>query len=559
MKITYSLTDSEGTEIVGSEVRMPTNLPVGEYTLTTTASNDDGWSRTFSEQLEVTSGGDSDRWMFFATGNRVPGGTSTLPTAGSGLNYVASKLFFGTPSYKTREFRLHWSGFGINEGGTAPQELLAPGNSVVIDKAFLVVGVNKYPIDFSGSTSATIASDANGVWGYCLPGADIPAESVIGVITEYHTGVGEKLLYGYRHQRERGEKIWAAGDLASLEALVNADAASTAAIDTNASYNSFTQFQCFGPDFMLAKGDWDGRPVALVTCDSHGEQRNEIAASADTRRNMGFLRRWLDNPGGIGRIPYFFMGTPGAKASQELATNALKRWAILDEAIAFNTSGKHPFTVILNQLGWNDNNASSATWWNAINSLNGRLKARFPSVKIIGLTVFGKASSTAGYAATATQTVTSPYTTAILGLVNDNIRSNAGGNLDGYIDAFAAWSDPVDSYKWRPYLGMPQRGTFVEQAGTDGTATWNTFKTDTQLGVGFEYRFGTVTGGVVTSSAPNGDGTFTNTRSLSFGAVVPTGTPVYFAVTNDGSHASPGRTVEIADLLQQSDKTKLIV
>jgi hypothetical protein len=560
MKIIYSLTSDTNpeSEIIGAETRVATDLAPGSYTLSTKVENSDGWSENFNQNIVVPTTADTDRWMFFATGNRVSGGTSSLPVAATGLNYVASKLFFGSAPYKTREFRFHWSGFGINEGGTAPQELLAPGNNVVIDKAWLIIGDERYPIDFSGSASTTIASGSNGVWGHCLPGVDLPANTVFGVITEYHAAVGEKLLYGYRHQRERGEKIWASSTLTSLEALVDSNAPSTAAIDNPSNYNSVTnQFQCFGPDMMLARGDYDDRPVALVTADSHGEARNETAMSADARRNMGFLRRWLDDVGGVGRIPHFIIGMPGAAAQRELTTNALKRWAVLDEAIAFNTDGKRPFTVVLNQMGWNDNNTTAATWSSRIDGLVGRIKARYSGVKVVGMTLFGRATSSAVFSTTASQTLTSPFTAAILGTVNNGIRTNASGALNGYIDAFEAWSDPTDSYKWRPYLDAPQRGTFVETTG-DGATAWDTFKTNVPLSVGYDYRFGTISSGSILSSVANGDGTWTNVRSAAYTASVPSGTPLYYAVTGDSIHASPGRTTEIAELIPQSEKSKLV-
>lgn len=52
--------------------------------------------------------------------------------------------------------------------------------------------------------------------------------------------------------------------------------------------------------------------MVLAVNDSIGERQNDSPQSADARRNKGWLRRWLDDSGGRGRIPHFLMGVPGA-------------------------------------------------------------------------------------------------------------------------------------------------------------------------------------------------------------------------------------------------------
>jgi len=95
---------------------------------------------------------DPDRYMFFATRNRMPSGT--IVTAASGTNYVCSKIIVSTPQYKTRTFRFHLSGFASTEGGNSPQETIVtgtigtPGNSVLIDEMYMRVGGTFHQLQF---------------------------------------------------------------------------------------------------------------------------------------------------------------------------------------------------------------------------------------------------------------------------------------------------------------------------------------------------------------------------------------------------------------------------
>ncbi|WP_105386084.1 SGNH/GDSL hydrolase family protein [Neorhizobium alkalisoli] len=55
MNINYTLVDNQNSnlEIVGNEIRVAGDLAVGTYTLTVTASNESGWSHTFTQPLAV--------------------------------------------------------------------------------------------------------------------------------------------------------------------------------------------------------------------------------------------------------------------------------------------------------------------------------------------------------------------------------------------------------------------------------------------------------------------------------------------------------------------------
>ncbi|MGR9496043.1 hypothetical protein ACU8OJ_04575 [Rhizobium leguminosarum] len=95
-------------------------------------------------------------------------------------------------------------------------------------------------------------------------------------------------------------------------------------------------------------------------------ERQEIAATADARRNMGMWLRWLDVRDPVwGCIIPLVMGVRGSKSVQELATSATKRWTMIDAIRDTYNGGKNIWTFVLDQSGRNDNSATSSTWSNA--------------------------------------------------------------------------------------------------------------------------------------------------------------------------------------------------
>ncbi|MBB4590156.1 hypothetical protein GGE50_006083 [Rhizobium leguminosarum] len=341
---------------------------------------------------------DPDRYMFFGSRARMPSGN--IVTAAAGTNYVCSKIIISSPQYKTRTFKFHLPGFASTEGGNSPQETIVtgtvgtPGNSVPVDAMFMRVSGVFHQLTFGGSNTVTVTDQTNGVWTDEKTIPDVPAESDIELWLFYHTAVGEKIWPVYRVQKHRGERIWGANDNASLLGFM-ADplADSTAALDTG--YGTQSQPQYYGPDaFMVAKGDWDGRPVVLAFVDSIGESRQEFSSAADARGMIGYLRRYLDMDAGIGRIPFCAIGMPGAGSVREYtgsgSTIATRRRDIVREIIAFN-GGKWPFTVVGNQLGQNDTSTVYTTWFNTNYRSNvNRVRAEYPGVKIVAFPPFGR-------------------------------------------------------------------------------------------------------------------------------------------------------------------------
>lgn len=383
---------------------------------------------------------DPDRYMFFATRNRMPSGSATL-TATSGTNYVCSKIIVNTPPYKTRTFRFHLSGFASTEGGNSPQETVvtgtigAPGNSVVVDGFYMRVNGVFYQLQFSASNTVTVADQTNGAWTDELTVPDVAAENAIELWLFYHTAVGEKIWPVYRIQKERGERVWGASDLPTLLAFKDTPLAdSTAALDT--SYGQQAQPQYYGPDFMVAKGDWDGRPVVLGFVDSIGEARQEFSAAADARGNLGWFRRWLDKKGGVGRIPHLLIGMPGAGSVREYtgtgSSIATRRRDIMREIVAFN-SNKWPFTVVANQLGQNDTSTSYNTWFNTnYRSLVTRIRAEYAGVKIVAFPPIGRTANTRTVTLTSVGTVVTAIASGINGLVTGQTVSISGATQTEY-------------------------------------------------------------------------------------------------------------------------------
>ncbi|MBY3249853.1 hypothetical protein [Rhizobium laguerreae] len=386
------------------------------------------------------SGGDPDRFMFFATRNRMPSGN--IVTAAAGTEYVCSKIVVNTPQYKTRTFRFHLSGFASTEGGNSPQETIVtgtigtPGNSVPVDAMYMRVGGTFYQLLFGGSNTVTVADQTNGQWTDAITIPDVDPESAIELWTFYHTAVSEKIWPVYRIQKHRGERVWGASDFTTLQGFMSTpDADSTASLDTG--YATQAQPQYFGPDFMVAKGDWDGRPVALAFVDSVGESRQEYSAAADARGNLGWLRRWLDKAGGIGRIPFCMIGMPGAGSVREYTGSgssiATRRRDIIREIIAFN-GGEWPFTVIANQMGQNDISTLYSTWFNTnYRSLVTRARAEYPGVRIVAFPPLGRTDIQKTITLTSVGTVaTGTIAAGTTGLVSGQTVSITGATPTAY-------------------------------------------------------------------------------------------------------------------------------
>ncbi|MBY5709699.1 hypothetical protein HFO37_08530 [Rhizobium leguminosarum] len=384
---------------------------------------------------------DPDRYMFIGSRARMPSGN--IVAAAAGTNYFCSKIVIGSPQFVTRTFRFHLPGFASTEGGNSPQETIVtgtvgtPGNSVPVDAMFMRVNGIFHQLTFGGSTTVTVADQTNGVWTDEKTIADVAPETDIELWLFYHTAVGEKIWPVYRVQKHRGERIWGANDNASLLGFM-ADplADSTAALDTG--YGTQAQPQYYGPDaFMLAKGDWDGRPIVLAFIDSVGESRQEYSAAADARGMIGWLRRYLDKNAGIGRIPFCMIGMPGAGSVREFTGTgtsiATRRRDIIREIVAFN-GGKWPFTVVVNQMGQNDTSTVYTTWFNTnYRSLVNRIRAEYPGVKIVAFPPLGRTDIQRTITLTSVGTVaTATVATGTAGLQSGQTLSIAGATPAAY-------------------------------------------------------------------------------------------------------------------------------
>jgi hypothetical protein len=502
-----------------------------------------------------SAGVDQDRYLFWASGAKVPSGA--LGTAASGTNYVMTKLVFGSPQYAINHLRLHFSGFASTEGGNSPQETVLPGNATTVDGVWISVDAGPASrCTFGGANGASIASGANGAWTDDLAlGADIPAESLVTIHTLYHVAVGEKLIPSYQIEKHRGERVWGASDVATLEALIGTDAPGTAALDT--AYGGTAQPTFYGPDMMVAKG-WDGRPVALGVNDSIGERQNDTPQSADARRNKGWLRRWLDADGVQGRTPHFLIGVPGASSTRELATSSAKRWDVLNEIVAFN-GDKWPFTCIIDQMCINDYHATYATMHANWKDLVTRIRARLGNVPVIAIGTTPRTSaSTDNYLTAASQTYSSSggvYTTGNNYLMDADKAAGMDGTIQGFIDLIGP-AYTATAGKWPGAWTT----TLAAQAGTDGIAGYSTIRVVDEPMRGDLLRWGgngAQLGTVVDYSGSAGDWLVTLDRSINIAMSAP-GSVVFAPTTSDGTHPRLREILRMKDAVPQAEKRKLI-
>lgn len=555
MQINYRITDNfnDGIEIIGNDLRVVNDLAPGSYTLELTITNASGWSKTISEQIDVPAG-DPNRYMAFATRTRNPSGTPVSIGAASST-YKCSKIVFSTPSYPTNDLRFHFEGFASVESGSSPQETVLPNAPMIIDKVILKVGTALHELEFGGASGTSIASGSIGAWtDRIVLSQSLLPESDIELWTFYHGEIGNTQVPVYRVQKHRGERIWAASNLAELETYLSDPLApSTPNMDLN--YGSSTQPQYYGPGFMVAKG-WDGRPVALAVVDSIGDERNEFAVSADQRGNLGWLRRWLDNPDGIGRIPHMTIGCAGSGSARELNTNALKRWAVIDEVRSFN-DGKLPFTVMLNELQTNDYDANYSTFRSRYAGFLDRFTAAYPQVKKVGVTALPRTTSSNAWRTRASQTyVSGAEPSGVRFQLMDEIVALMGNKLDAAIDVRSTYWDLSYPATWpEPYFFT----TLAAQAGTDGSTPYNTLTLTQAPQPGDFLRWGVNGAQLGSVVSVSGTGPFTVTLDRNTNTAVSLiGSEVFAANVADQVHPYARFTRHIAATLDQSEKLKLI-
>ncbi|MBY3590621.1 hypothetical protein HJA87_12105 [Rhizobium bangladeshense] len=509
---------------------------------------------------------DPNRYMPAATG--IHWSQSFVQTYAAGLNYQCSKLFFGSPDYPTNNFLVPYLGFGLTDGGNAPQETINPNGDIIIDEAwFIHPNGTEYQILFGGNPGVIVTAAMGVQFGQVTLPSDLPAWSVYGIRTVWHGTVGNTYIGGYRCQRHRNEKYWAAGDLASIQALAAANGASTADRDTN--YNavgnvSTSQPLAYGPAQIFAKG-WDGRPVALVLSDSLSE-RQEIAASADARRNMGIVGRWLDQPDPVwGSTPHIFMGLPGAKSANELNTNALLRWnSFLDVVKNTYNGGLDPWTFALDQSGRNDNNATASTWLSTKTALPGtRLRNRYGAgTRVVGMTILPTMGSTDNGRTVAGLTVSTLWNSVsgTLKTVNDGIKASSVYNA--VIDLCAAYVSDVDPSKSPAAETFPLGNAIGHPGNQDGVTTWDTIKLPSSVLLGariqIEAQPGTYTGRTLIAKTDNGDGTADFKVQEVLATVVQDNAPIngHAFTAADFIHPALYSVLRAMSRLPQSEKLK---
>lgn len=496
----------------------------------------------------ANSGPDQNRYMFWASRARVPSGS--LVTAASGTQFVMTKLLFGSPQYEINKLRLHLSGFASTEGGNSPQETTLPGNAMTINGVWVEVGGVLTRATFGGANGTSIASGSTGAWTdeIVLP-SDIPAESLVAIYTSYSTAVGEKQIPLTQLHKERGERVWGAGDAASLEAYLGTSTASTTSLDTN--YGATSQPTYYGPDMMAAKG-WDGRPVALVVGDSIGERQNDHVSAADARGNLGWLRRWLDTDHSeYGRTPHFMFAIPGASSARELSTSSTLRWDVLDELIALN-GGKWPMTCVLDQMGVNDTAADYPTLKTAWLALLTRIRARYANIPVIAVGTTPRSTSTDNFLTEGNQTPATAGGLYPLGQyyqLDSDKRFGMDGAVQGFIDL---WGSAFASL-----AGKWPAAPFTTTLAADTGSSYTSISLTAAPALGDLLRWGTngaVVGNVIEVS---GSGPYTASLDRTNTTSVSSGGTVFAPASADGVHPRPREAIRMAGAVPASAKAQL--
>ncbi len=497
-----------------------------------------------------------NRYMFWASGAKMPSGNPV--TAAANTTHVMTKLIFGSPQYAINNLRLHFSGFASTEGGASPQETVLPGNATTILGVWVEVGGTATRATFDGANGTTIASGSLGAWTDDLDlTAHIPAESPVTIYTLYSTADGEVQIPVYQVEKHRGERVWAANNAATLEAMIGSSSNSSPALDRDYGH-PIRQQMVYGPDFMVAKG-WDGRPVPLVVCDSIGERQNDGPTAADARRNKGWLRRWLDRDGSNGRTPHCIIGLPGASSDRELAAGATLRWDVLDQIVAFNGS-QRPFTCVANQHGRNDFAATLADMKAKFKGLNDRILARHPGTPIIGIGQVVHSNSTDSFRTVANQGYQTggEWPNGLRYQFEAEKESLMDGTLSGYVEVVRAcgldtlqgkWPAPFFTTRLAAAVGAgetelvledaPMLGEFVHYGSDANPAAANIVEISGSAGA---WRCKADRTLVATSAgaevfAPNANDGTGNPRT--------------------GTHPRPRMSIAISERVPQSEKAKL--
>lgn len=500
---------------------------------------------------------DPGPYMLGSTRNKALSGfaPANLYVAPDGLNVFAPLLKFGT-LWPTDEGVFRFPGSQYTEGGLAPQETTFASAAMTIHAVLVIYNGQVFSCDFTGLPSSSVGIGAAGVWAHIKLPFIMPANSIISMVPIVSVPVGATILGQYRIQRHRGEKVWQGASVDAVLTQLAADAPTSAAFQLG--YNSVGNWNANPPGQNLAYGPdligwkrWDGRAVVCGVFDSLAD-RQEIAASADARGNYGFAPRLFDSWG----FGFFNVGCPGAKAVQTLTTNAMKIWQGLDELSAMNINGKRPYTHYFQQMGRNDNNATSTNWLTPIRGLNTRLRTRDPGIPIVGATIPATAASTDRYQTSAGQTLSVLWTTT-LAAVNAAILAGNSNTTDNVID-LTAYRMAADG-KFRP--GSEHLKGAVAVSTGDGVNPTTQLIVDFLPSLGQQYTID-ISGGAGTTLTGavcidiSGSGPWTLTRMETSTTAFPVGSLVYEQPSPDGTHFNKEYNIQSVANVPASEAAK---
>jgi len=349
-----------------------------------------------------------------------------------------------------------WSGIWIGRGNWWIDAVAeTDGGTMLLQAESITVNGVQYSLTYGGSLSKSFAAGENGI------SAMVPA-----------SGFGGSAVIKWAAQSAVGLTRPAAGHL-PLAALGEggqyaATDLSAKVTDGSAIANTANQTM-WEPTAIFVGGRPVSEPAVLLTGDSLAMGNLEYLPSFNTSDANGAQGAWMRyfSAQGIGVLSYTKFGYQ----AQNIAANWTRRGGLITAATA--AIGNLPFSVVVNELGYNDITSSAAT-------VQSRLSSAYAVFATYGRPIYQMSefrrttSNAAGswYTTLAGQTIVTNYdpTAAPLQTVEAWLAAGGGGALSGYYNV-APLLDPAGIGKFDPTLASRQFTLDTPIVGGAGTLT----------------------------------------------------------------------------------------
>lgn len=289
----------------------------------------------------------SEQFKLGATRIHFPRAKSSAIIAGR--EFMTSRIRMCTPGYASREWWIFFPNFFIDEGATQHPNGLTNQETDIANShtvwASVETGGIFYLVDFGNGPgqSYTMPAGSAGVWGKVASNFLPIASTNTFVRTISNVAIGDVRPIGFARQSGNSEAaFWSATNDTSLL---------TGGTITNSASGNY-----YGPACAAHKGN-DGRLVYLIAGNSIDSGEDENAALIDTRGNLGFWSRGLDDAGS--RLPYAMFASPGTRPSGQ---NSLLEGRFRHRNTVLQFAGGNLFDRVIGLGAENDANASAAAW-----------------------------------------------------------------------------------------------------------------------------------------------------------------------------------------------------